>query len=135
MAARYSRFVDHHGNRGVKRGEGRYINNFGYVLLRVPDHPQAHKGYVREHRWVMEQKLGRRLLKSENVHHINHIKTDNRPENLVILSRREHGAEHGRPIGVPVTAEHRAVLSARTTQVWAERRAGLRPMPRATPGA
>lgn len=68
---------------------GRRIDKDGYVLLYMPDHPDACKmkgrksgGTIREHRWVMEQVLGRRLLPTEVVDHINGVKNDNRPENL-----------------------------------------------------
>src|SRR6516225_5321931 len=76
---RYSKYISGHNSYGMKRGAGRYVNNFGYVMLRMPDHPQANRGYVLEHRWIMEQKLGRPLTPGETIHHINHDKTDNRP--------------------------------------------------------
>lgn len=45
---------------------------------------------VREHRYVMEQYLKRKLLKDEHVHHINGNPQDNRIENLQVLSNSDH---------------------------------------------
>jgi hypothetical protein len=65
---------------------GRRIEE-GYVLIYNPYHPRSKKnGYVREHTMVMEEKIGRYLLKGESVHHKNGDKEDNRPENLELWS-------------------------------------------------
>jgi len=43
---------------------------------------------------VVEKRLGRYLRSDEHVHHINGDKTDNRDENLIVMSHREHFMKH-----------------------------------------
>lgn len=47
-----------------------------------------------EHRIVGEQIAGRPLTSADVVHHKNHDKRDNRPENLAVMTRAEHINEH-----------------------------------------
>lgn len=73
-----------HNGREVIRDSG------GYLRIWEPSHPASNQGRVQEHRWVMEQHLGRLLATDEHVHHINGVKDDNRIENLTVLSHDQH---------------------------------------------
>jgi len=68
-------------------GGGRVVGAGGYIIILQPTHPLCNNhGYIQEHRLVIEKHLGRYLAPTERIHHINHIKADNRLQNLKLLS-------------------------------------------------
>ena len=70
------------GGVTYRRGKGNYI---GPRYVRCPPEllvMARADGYVMEHRLVMARWIGRPLLRSEVVNHINHDPRDNRRENL-----------------------------------------------------
>lgn len=77
----------HKGRRSYAWKGGRITDKrTGYVMVWAPEHPNAcignSKAYVLEHRMVMSDHLGRPLLRTEQVHHRNGDRADNRIENL-----------------------------------------------------
>lgn len=67
----------------------------GYIKVYCPDHPMSSKdGYVMEHILVMESQIGRYITRDEVVHHKNHIRDDNRIENLELMTFKEHAGLH-----------------------------------------
>jgi hypothetical protein len=99
------------GDKNPNWSGGRNIDPIdGYVRRHMPGHPMASpNGYVREHRLVMAEHLGRMLDPSELIHHVNGDRTDNRVANLQIVSAAEHmRIEH---TGRKRSAETRAKMS------------------------
>jgi RNA polymerase subunit RPABC4/transcription elongation factor Spt4 len=82
---------------------GVHITSCGYKAVKCPTHPQADaRGYVLEHRLVMESHIGRTLLQSEVVHHIDGDRLHNDIENLMLFSgTADHLAHHREIAALP----------------------------------
>lgn len=66
-----------------------------YKAIIIPTHPYADKrGRVGYHRYIVEQEIGRYLLPTEIVHHIDGDVDNNDPLNLEITNHSEHTRRH-----------------------------------------
>lgn len=69
---------------------GIYKQN-GYVYAKAPYHPFCNsRGYVREHRLVYENSIGRYLTRDEIIHHIDGNRSNNELSNLELTTYKEH---------------------------------------------
>ena len=73
---------------------GKEITKEGYVVLWI-----SRKEKILEHRKVMEDHLGRKLTRSEVVHHINGNNADNRLSNLELTTYSKEFSRHNRGRG------------------------------------
>ena len=67
-----------------------YIDYNGYYVL------NHHKQYIKLHRLIMEQHLGRKLKREEHIHHKNGDRLDNRITNMKIVTNSKHISDHRR---------------------------------------
>lgn len=76
---------------GVVDGFKVYKGNNGYARIAL-SRGRGNEKYL--HVYIVEKYLGRFLEKGECVHHINGNPLDNRPENLEVLTAKQHTAKH-----------------------------------------
>lgn len=82
--------------RGIEspNKKGGFISG-GYRWVFLPDHTGANvRGYIREHRLVAEQSLGRPIRPDEVVHHRDQNTLNNDPANLEVMSPSDHMRLH-----------------------------------------
>lgn len=102
--------------------EGRYVAHNGYVRVNVgTGHPLAMRdGTIYEHRLVLRD-AGVEIPAGAHVHHKNHDRTDNRLENLEVVTVEEHGHRHR----TATVESRRAAGAANSRRLRAKRRDAL----------
>lgn len=104
--------------------KGGRIFRHGYIKIKLGHGEPGTDamGYIPEHHLVMMKKIGRLIKKNECVHHINGIKTDNRIENLQLMTKVEHSRLHN-PTGHKKSEETRERMRIATAKrPWTFRR-------------
>lgn len=67
---------------------GSYVDDNGYRRVMVDG------VYVKEHIYVAEKQIGRKLLKNEVAHHRDEDRLNNDPENIEVMTRSAHSRHH-----------------------------------------
>ena len=124
-AAYCSRACARSKNKGKRRTEGDlwWTNAKGYIEGNV--WAGGRLVQVKQHRWLMERHLGRTLTETEDVHHRNGNKSDNRLENLQLIDHGEHskltnkGRTYKRGYKLNLTPEQRAARAGRMRRMRA----------------
>ena len=128
------------GDSNVSLKNGLVKTNYGYLLEYAPGHPFPHDSLLKttrvlQHRLVVEKHYllfdknafvvinGKHYLKKEYVvHHINHIKTDNRIENLQVMTLRDHTQLHNAENKVVRKASNDKIIgvfkSGKNDELW-----------------
>jgi len=78
------------GNQSPSWKGGKFQDQEGYIKVYNPNHPRASPRYVLEHILVWEQYHKKLLPVGYVIHHLNGIKNDNRPHNLIALPVGKH---------------------------------------------
>lgn len=78
---------------------GRTKTASGYILVKLPPDssylPMANSNrYIKEHRLVKAQQLGRLLTSDEFVHHLNGNRIDNTEGNLILVKASNHATSY-----------------------------------------
>ena len=84
----YKKQSEERRGAGTPWYKGGYISDKGYKVITVD-----RKKY-QEHRYLMEQHLGRKLTRNEEVHHLDDNKLNNDINNLIVLSKADHTKLH-----------------------------------------
>lgn len=95
------------GDRNPAWSGGRRQRSDGYIEVWTPT------GVRLEHQVVMERVIGRPLRTGEVVHHIDHNKANNAPENLLLTTQAQHAAHHA-PDMVARRGHHKGASNPRS---------------------
>ena len=90
------------GKKSLAWKGGKHKHASGYIWIYKPNHPFCGvRKNVFEHRLVVEFQIDRYLRPEETCHHLNKIKDDNRPENLMaFINKSAHTRFHYNPNNV-----------------------------------